>query len=275
MWELNGRRSETTGGLRDRIDERERPADGFGRILYIHGHNKTPKIARKQAERLCSVVLNHPSHFADRWRFGLYLWPPTQRGRTLLSWAEYPKATHCAQDAGRLLADHFAGYPASYARRSAAPSLARTVLIGHSLGAVVALSAAQRLATLRDDLAGLVLTGAAVPSLELCPRGQYGLQLAEAEYVAYCEDDRILRDLFPMGERMAAPFRATSHAVGLYGEPTDRPWKRAKTSVRDHKYWRRPETASGVAAVISPGCPTGPHPPAPHRQVPRYGDERP
>jgi pimeloyl-ACP methyl ester carboxylesterase len=125
------------------------------------------------------------------------------------------------------------------------------VLVGQSLGAVVALSAADRL---RSELVPrcLILLGAAVDEFKLIPKaGLYGYTpLAGTEAVAWSSSDRILRFVFGIGERRRAPHDTQLGPVGLTGEPRARGWQEGRATFAHHKYWDEPWTGDFVSRVI-------------------------
>ena len=133
----------------------------------------------------------------------------------------------------------------------------RVVIVAHSLGCRVALSA---LVSLRDLAAGkagkvvqahLVLMAAAVPVGE-CDFGDFacGKQPAEARCsVMYSPRDWVLRYTFPPGQ---AGVDRSDEAVGLYGRPDQGRWHGSLRTGNSHgAYWRSPETARQVLGVMA------------------------
>ena len=147
-----------------------------------------------------------------------------------------------AKRSGRLLGNYLC---------SEHPGL-QVALVGHSLGALVAAAAAERMR--RHDEPGLkvlLLTGAAVESREFEHLGDYQDRLAHKEAILFCSSDLILKNLFGIGQRAAHPFSRTSPAVGLTGLPDSRGWDvRQRTNIRDHRYWEKVSTAEITTRLL-------------------------
>lgn len=246
MWILNGRRSETGRGLRETIEAKSTgfPADRL-HVIFVHGFNKDAPEARSQADTFFGLLAGKGVTERNAC-LGVYLWPATRNGRSFWSALDYPWIIPRAQRSGRLLGDYLA-----------AMRFANLVLIGHSLGAVVALEASLRFTerwggthheykTLRT----LLLTGAAVRSSDMRHDGRYGERRANEEVVLYCTRDLTLKTLFGPGQRVAQPFEAVSPAVGLTGLPTERDWTALETNVRLHTYWKENCTADVVNQIV-------------------------
>lgn len=240
MWVLNARASAAGNDLRTRIHvEGPRPSPGQACILYIHGFNKEAGEAKLQAEHLHGLIRQEPTPALARAQLGVYLWPATRGGKRWWSVVNFPRAIEWAEEAGRMLGDYLA-----------TESWGTTVLLGHSLGAVVALEAADTCSRSRK-IAGLLLTGAAVRSGDLEGKGRFRHPLADREAVMWCSSDVVLRSAFGLGAWAAAPFRRRSRPVGLTGHPVARDWNARQTEVWHHRYWREQETAAAVASTLT------------------------
>lgn len=216
---LNLRWQDSGGGQRDLVLEEVRPAGSSCWLIFIHGFRNTR----------CEAI-DHWNYLRDRCDFGgdddridtgLLLWPSDA--------ASYPRMLEPAEKAGRKLASYLSLHPG--------PDI---VLVGYSLGALVALAAADALRG-RMNLQGLVLLGAAVDVARLAPFAQYGfVPYARREAVAYSHLDSMLRKWFRVGERAAAPVADRGEAVGLWGRPVERGWRREDSRTKSHAYWQLP-----------------------------------
>lgn len=238
MLVLNSRSSSTGRRLRQKMQpEGAVPLPGTTCIIYVHGFNKDSAEARRQAERLHEHLQRRSDAVLRRATFGVFLWPATSRGKKWWSAITYPAAVGRAEDAGRFLGDYLRG--ASW----------NIVLVGHSLGARVALEAADSIRP-RRPLSALILTGAAVGVNEMEGVGRFRDPMAEVEGALWCPFDVILRTVYRPGERLFAPFRPGPLAVGLSGEPSQR-WDEKRTEVWDHRYWNEAVTAEAIVRAVA------------------------
>jgi pimeloyl-ACP methyl ester carboxylesterase len=242
VWILNCRQSDSGGGLRTEVQSTgNRPRSGELAIIFVHGFNKHADEARDQAATLHTLLVKEWDWGKTRTCFGAFIWPATPW--RMISAITYPQVLPAAEKAGRALGNFLLKTPTQ-----------EVVLIGHSLGALVVLQAALRVKTDGSGLLrGLLLTGAAVESEELKkPLGEFGTDLASREGVLYCRFDLTLQSLFRVGQRSARPFNSVSSAVGINGEPLDRPWGLSeRTQVYDHRYWRQPVTAHAISRLVT------------------------
>ena len=223
--------------MRSAVYEEEAPSSSVTLLIYIHGFNVDRDRSMMQWSTLRSR-LGIGDDF-DRVESGLFLWPSDLRESRGWSRMAYPGVIRRAEEAGRLLGE--------YLRRRASNKF---VLIGHSLGALVALAAADRLRG-RSSLVGLALLGAAVRTKELEITGAYGVfPLAAREVIAFSPMDRVLQSAFRFGERLATPFEQSGQAVGLTGNPATRGWERFGSRLDHHEYWRFDGSAEVVCRAL-------------------------
>lgn len=236
--ELSVRKRPRGGLQRETVDEVCRPFSGFTWLIFIHGFDVDQDRARYQWSFL-RPLLGAPGD-SSRVQAGMFLWPSDRFAHRLPSKFAYPPMTDQAAGAGRILGE--------YLRKRQNDDV---VLIGHSLGAVVALAAADRF---RSHMKAFVLLGAAVDEHDLEKSGVFGfMPLAEHEVVAYSPTDKYLKRLFGVGERLARPFSKIRDAVGLHGEPSSR-YSIAECSYIDHhEYWHEKISADLVRRVMGPG----------------------
>jgi len=243
LWILNGRAGEGSSHIRfDLKESGTLPGSGRTCIIFVHGFNKDVPEALGQARRFFGLLQDQWDWSTRRVRFSTYLWPATRQAKSLLSGFKYPQMIDPAKRSGRMLGEHLSKHH---------PGLS-VVLVGHSLGALVAAEAALRMRK-RDEpsLRVLLLTGAAVESRELEHLGDYQDRLAHKEAVLFCTSDVILKHLFGLGQRFAHPFRRPSDAVGLTGLPTTRAWDVSlRTNIWDHRYWDKASTAETTTRLI-------------------------
>ncbi|WP_410617094.1 alpha/beta fold hydrolase [Amycolatopsis sp. lyj-109] len=228
-------RGESRGGLRRSfVVEEGRPLGGYVWVIFIHGFNVDRKRGFLQANTLWSNLFR--GELMGRVQKGVYLWPSARFPWRNLSRFAYPAVVGRAGRAGRHLGDYLAS------RNSG-----DVVLVGHSLGSVVALSAADRLRG-SGILRGLVLLGAAVDVNEMIDGGLFSfMPLARREAVEYSPDDKVLRSVFKIGQKIAEPFSPLAGAVGLSGQPWSRGWRHRDCKFDHHTHWEVPSTAQAVA----------------------------
>lgn len=247
MWILDGRTAD--GGVRSRmyVLGNDSPLGNDYCVIFIHGFNKGEEEASAQAKTFFALFrakLKDSKRVCD----AIYSWPATRNRRTSVSLLNYPRRIPVAMSAGRLLGGYLAD------NRATILSECQVVLIGHSLGAVVALEAAKRFQERSGHAIDLLaLTGAAVPSLELAKDGNYEMNVATQNVDLFCPADVTLRWLFRLGTR-AHSAGEISGAVGLEGRPSERFLPNIETDVWHHKYWKEPVTASTIVQLIG-----GPH----------------
>ncbi|MFG1642663.1 alpha/beta fold hydrolase [Amycolatopsis sp. NPDC049252] len=226
---------ESRGGLRDSfVVEEGRPLGGYVRVVFIHGFNVDRERAIFQADTLWGNLFK--GALMDRVQKGVYLWPSVGFRWRILSKITYPAMVGRAERAGRQLGNYLTGRNGS-----------EVVLVGHSLGSAVALAAADRLQG-AGTLRGLVLLGAAVDVNEMVGGGQFSRpQLALREAVEYSPDDKVLRSVFKIGQKLADPYAPLVEAVGLSGQPWSRGWQHRDCKFDHHTHWEVPATAQAVA----------------------------
>ncbi|MER7457487.1 DUF726 domain-containing protein [Micromonospora sp. NPDC126480] len=234
-WQARG------GRTRLAVQEEVRPDHARPWLIFIHGHNVDRAYALEQWR-----VLRRTLHVPAQLQVGLFLWPSDLWRNRTMSKLAYPAVTERAANVGRILASYLG------------PRNDRVILIGHSLGALVAVNAARELLPERQPLQAFVLLGAAIAVDDMTWPGEFHrVPLAGREAVGFCPEDRVLRSVFRPGQRFARLFRRASEAVGLHGEPREaRDWLARRTRVSDHSYWRSEESAALVSEVLT-APPTG------------------
>ncbi|MFD6156166.1 alpha/beta fold hydrolase [Nocardia sp. NPDC060256] len=230
---LTLRYAERGGPRLARVKEIRAPEPGRPMLLFVHGFNVDQGHAMRQWNSVASLITPDP-----RVQRGPFLWPSDLNRYRSIGRLTYPKVVEPARECGRLLADYLQ-------RRGNHPC----VLIGHSLGSLVVLAAADRL---RGSLTGLGLVGAAVAVSEMERiTGQYGLRLAHTEAVGFSPRDPVLKRPFDMGNWLSAPWTPRSEAVGLHGAPADRPWgHRQDFEINHHAHWQEEAFGAFTAAVL-------------------------
>jgi hypothetical protein len=245
------------GPVRGEVEVRTRPEPGAVWLIYIHGHNNPEAEALAQWEHVRDKHLSALDLGSERVCAGPFLWP-SDRAPGWFSKLTYPQDKPIAVRSGRLLA--------SYLRDKRPQAL---VLVGHSLGAVVALEAVNWLGT-RPDLS-IALLAAAVRVDHLRPFGDYAMPHARAvrEAVTYSPRDSTLKRVFGPGEWLASPADPGEEAVGLRGEPKTRPWAGdVCIDSPSHRHWEIPRAYEAVLKAaggrqgnpISVGPPEHPQP---------------
>jgi len=233
LW-LTIRTAPAAGSMKEKVDEVLRPPSNAPWLIYIHGFNVPEARAKEQW-----AVLRGLLPTATRGVFaGPFLWPSDRYERRSLSRSSYASIlSKRADEAGRILG--------RYLRERAHGDV---VLVGHSLGARVALVAATAFQSGRPQrLRGLALLGAAVPISDMT--GVFWDQLAVVEAVGVSPADRVLGRPFRFGQLISAPFAPRTEAVGLRGWPEDRDWSRVDCQIDHHEYWRAKRSAEVVAKV--------------------------
>lgn len=206
------------GEMRERVHPEKPPEPGLTWVIFIHGFRVHEAKALDQWQTLRSII--GIRYDETRVQAGVLLWPSD---KSLL----YPEMIPFAEKAGQKLGRYLENHPGSPA-----------VLVGHSMGARVAMEAADRLLRRGSRLQGFVLLGAAVGVSQFEEDERYDITHAEREAVGFSPGDGTLRRLFRPGERAAAPFREIGDAVGLKGHPESRHWERKKSGSNSHKYWK-------------------------------------
>ena len=221
--------------LRHSVLEESPPERDKCSVIFIHGFHVSRSDALRQWQTFRSLL-----QLTGETQCGVLLWPS---GRGRLS---YPAQADKAEAAGNIFGDYLSAHPRT-----------KYVLIGHSLGALVALQAANRFRFSGHQLIeGFALLGAAVRSSKLSlPGGTYSPRHANHEAIAYSPVDWTLRMAFRPGTWLSAPFSAVGDAVGLRGEPTERDWIAHNFRVRNHSYWKMPRSAQLVRLVLGGRAP--------------------
>lgn len=232
---LTLRMQEKGGTQLQEVHERLRPSGAPEWIIFIHGFNVDEPCALEQWETLRSNMAI--GDVAGRVQCGIFLWPSDEYS----NYSSYPKMIPQAEKAGRKLADYLGNHPAS-----------QVVLVGHSMGARVALQAAETLAGSSMELRGLVLLGAAVRAIDCERFEQYGRAHAAREAVGFSITDSTLKRWFRIGEKAAAPFAEIGEAVGHRGHPESRTWHRLDSRSNDHSYWKFKCSADLTAWALNP-----------------------
>jgi len=201
---------------------------GLTWLLFIHGFNVSAPEAAKQWTTLKGLLSLDGE--VERIHTGLFLWPSDSFGRWPTS---YPKMIKPAKQAGTKLGDYLATLRDN-----------PLILVGHSMGALVAVEAALAIRlSQRPKPQGLVLLGAAVDESELRDSGAYRHALADHEAVGFSSTDWALKRPFRLGAKAAAPFEPKPEAVGLHGHPSRRAWLSTDSLRSDHSYWQLPVSA--------------------------------
>ena len=215
---LTLRAKEEGGQQLSEVREDPGPCGARELIIFIHGFRDNQAKAKNNWQELRKNIAIDDS--GSDVQCGIFLWPSDESNG-------YWKMIEPANMAGRKLADYLLLHPAR-----------KTVLIGHSMGARVALQAAEDLANTSIKLRGLVLLGAAVRTKE-CEKSQsYGRAHAKREAVGFSKADRVLKAWF-LGEKAAAPLLGkVGNAVGQLGGPESRDWNRWDSKSADHRYWK-------------------------------------
>jgi pimeloyl-ACP methyl ester carboxylesterase len=210
-------RIKARGGYQlEKIYEEKPPNPGLKWVIFIHGFHVHREKALRQWGVLRSII--GIDYDATQIQPGLLLWPSDQS-------IIYSEMIDYAEEAGRKLGLYLEEHPGSPA-----------VLLGHSMGARVALEAADYMRG--GQLRGFVLLGAAVGVSKFKRFQRYDRTHAEREAVAFSPADKTLKRWFTAGEKAAAPFSEIGDAVGLQGHPESREWKREPSNSNDHSYWK-------------------------------------
>ncbi|MEU5263989.1 hypothetical protein [Amycolatopsis sp. NPDC021455] len=226
------------GSRRTTILEDIRPLGDQIWVIYIHGFNVDQERALRQGRTLWTNLFGGSP--PSRVQKGAFLWPSDRYLNRSWSKMAYPAMIDRAARSGRQLGD----YLAARNRDSA-------VLVGHSLGALVALTAADRLRG-RGIVRGFALLGAAVDVAEMVDDGSFTfVPLARREAVEYSPSDKVLRQVFRLGQKFAGPYSPRIEAVGLNGQPRSRGWKHHDCGFDHHTHWREPGTAAAVEWVLN------------------------
>lgn len=235
---LSLRTAPRAGPQRNMVFEEVRPLGGCIWVIFIHGFNVDRARGLEQGETLWGNLSRGEPE--GRVLKGVFLWPSDLYGSRTLSKVAYPKMVEPARRAGRILGTYLA-------ERNQMDA----VLVGHSLGALVALTAADWLRG-KGQLRGFALLGAAVDVGEMEVGGAYSIApLADREAVEYCPDDKVLRSAFRVGQRAAAPFVPVVGAVGLTGQPWSRGWRYNNCRFDHHTHWKEPGSADAVAWAMN------------------------
>jgi pimeloyl-ACP methyl ester carboxylesterase len=230
---LTLRTQEEGGQQLSEVREEVRPCGASEWIIFIHGFHDNQEEAMRNWQVLRSNLAIDDS--VSRVQCGIFLWPSDESNF-------YPEMTRQANKAGRKLAAYLLKHRAI-----------KTVLIGHSLGARVALQTAEKLAESPVKLRGLVLLGAAVRTTDCEEFEDFGSAHAKREAVGFSEADKALKRLFGWGERAAYLWRKVE-AVGRRGGPKSRKWCRWDSKSADHSYWKFKHSAElAIWALDSSG----------------------
>lgn len=249
---LTLRMQEKGGQQRAEVHEELRPSGASEWIIYIHGFRVSQPKAFRQWKVLRDNLAIDDS--AARVECGVFLWPSDETN-------VYPEMIPQAAKAGRKLAAYLRAHRAS-----------RAVLVGHSMGARVALQTADTLAGSQLDLRGMVLLGAAVRAIDCEPYELYEGAHAMREAVGFSATDKELKRWFRLGERASTPWQEVGEAVGQYGRPDSRDWERWESNTNDHSYWKFKGSADlAIWALDVPGITP---PPATRSPKERSAEER-
>ncbi len=254
---LTLRMQEKGGQQRAEVHEELRPSGAPEWIIYIHGFRVNQAKALKQWDVLRSHLAIDDS--AARVECGVFLWPSDQTN-------VYPEMIPQAAKAGRKLAAYLRAHRSS-----------RAVLVGHSMGARVALQTADTLARSQLELRGMVLLGAAVRAIDCEPFEWYEGAHAKREAVGFSATDTELKRRFRWGERASTPFQQIGEAVGQYGRPDSRSWQRWDSKTDDHSYWKFEGSANltiwalDVPGIIPPPATQSPEDRSAEERTPRSG----
>jgi pimeloyl-ACP methyl ester carboxylesterase len=258
---LSLRRDDRSGRSRSQVFEEIRPESGMTTLIYVHGFNVDRSRALDQWDVLRALL-----PVVGNLQGGCLLWPSDLDYSRMAARPLYPAVIEPAERAGRVLGEYLLDHPSN-----------RYVLVGHSLGALLVLTAAGRFrqkSPAGERIEGLALLGAAVGVSEMEePAGQFGLGLARHEAVGFSPHDDVLKRPFAVGARLAAPFAPPSEAVGLNGEPRDRDWIRHNFRIHHHSHWEERKAGQLIGRVL--GSVGGGRPdeavPAPEWVVPVQG----
>ncbi|WP_069165762.1 alpha/beta fold hydrolase [Nocardia altamirensis] len=232
---LTLRTADRGGPCRQRVHAELAPETGRPMLLFVHGFNVDREHALRQWHSLARFIA--PDPMVQR---GPFLWPSDLHWMRSIARFTYPAVVDRARECGRLLGDYLdqrRGHPC--------------ILIGHSLGALVALAAADWYRGDESVLRGLGLAGAAVAVSEMAwKKGQYGRKLADVEGVGFSPRDPVLKRPFGVGDWLYAPWTPRSEAVGLRGAPADRVWHRQNFEIDHHAHWREPAFGAFTAVLL-------------------------
>lgn len=208
-------------------------------LVFVHGHNVSEFGAEIQWRTLSGLL-----QLQDAQRIVALplVWPSDRFMSRTLSKATFRYSSEQARKIGRRTGDFLASKQA-----------ASYTLVGHSLGAAVALEATQRLLLAKKRVGGLVLLGAAVADVDLEPDGMYGFTpMAEREIVSYCPSDVVLRKAFVAGQIVASRALTRREAVGLHGNPRQRGWiVTYMPEATEHRHWRYRNSARLIEAALT------------------------
>jgi pimeloyl-ACP methyl ester carboxylesterase len=237
---LSVRTENRRGRSRTAVLEEVRPLANHTLLIYIHGFGVSYSKAVEQWKTFRALL--NISDDVNRIQAGVFLWPSDQYRRRL---SGFPRTIEPAQQDGRRLGKYLAGRPTNHA-----------VLVGHSLGGLVAVAAAEHLRGL-GRLRGLVLLGAAIETSWMDEAGRYeSYPYAEHEAVAFSGEDKMLARWFRYGQRAYLPFGVHAPAVGLTGDPASRGWHACDSRTSDHSYWKHQISAELTDEALGiPGRP--------------------
>jgi pimeloyl-ACP methyl ester carboxylesterase len=232
-------RTQANGGRRAASVRELSPAlTGYTWLVFIHGANVSQARARDQWSELRPRLRVHGAR--DRIQVGTFEWP-SDLYRPKWDPRNYGRTVHLATEAGGLLGDFLARQPTR-----------DVVLVGHSLGALVTVRAAQTMHGMQRKPRCLALLGAAIQATQMEPiTGLYNIvPLATHEGVAFSHRDYVLRLPFNTGDWAASALEPKKAAVGLYGEPHSRKWHAVDSRINHHDYFRVDVSADLVANLM-------------------------
>lgn len=220
------------------LKEAPGPADLW--IVYVHGFNVSPDDAYNQLNSLRDRSDGRfvPGSGGVAWI--AYLWPSELTRHSWFNKGTYPKVLERVIPAANRLGDYLSD-----------SGVRRIVLVGNSLGAMVALQASKRMKERGRPADGLALLAAAVRTDVVDGDGAYGVPDTDHESVTVNPDDSVLRTVFGVGERLAQVFGGTPKAVGLTGDPSSRSWTRVRLYHTEHAAYRQDRVEQAVAAACA------------------------
>jgi pimeloyl-ACP methyl ester carboxylesterase len=219
--------------------------DGRSRlVLLVHGYNVPEDKAVKEFDGFIGSILKLAPGLNGQ--IGIMLWPGDYR--PVWSWASYPWRVHTAINCAKQLAEYL------LARRDMNGNIPEVILIAHSLGCRLVLEALKLLPSDHRLSIKIILMAAAYPvALLKGPKAALQVKTAKAAVVLYSDSDKVLRFLFPAGERIARTAGSEPvEAVGLNGLPDAGVWSE-RTPMHAHKhgdYWKSERVRDAICRSL-------------------------